>query len=89
VQVGRAARPRAPACSPSAAASAARSCAGDVITAVNDEPVADLDDMLAQLERRQPGDTVTLTLWRNGQTRKQAVPCWCNCARPWRRSRPT
>ena len=47
--------------------------AGDVITAINDEPVADLDDMLAALERRAPGDNVTLTLWRGGQTRKQAV----------------
>jgi len=46
---------------------------GDVITAINDEPVADLDQMLAQLERRQPGDSVTLSLWRNGQTRKQRV----------------
>jgi S1-C subfamily serine protease len=46
---------------------------GDVITAVNDEPVADIDQMLAQLERRAPGESVTLTLWRNGQTRKQAV----------------
>lgn len=47
--------------------------AGDVITAVNDEAVADLDDMLMQLERRQPGETVTLSLWRSGQTRKQGV----------------
>jgi S1-C subfamily serine protease len=46
---------------------------GDVITEVNGEPVADLDDMLAQLERRVPGDTVTLTLWRGGASRKQAV----------------
>jgi S1-C subfamily serine protease len=46
---------------------------GDVITAVNDQPVADLDDLLAQLERFQPGDSVTLTVWRAGQTRKQAV----------------
>ena len=46
---------------------------GDVITAINDEPVANLDDMLAQLERRAPGDSVTLTLWRSGQTRKQSV----------------
>ncbi len=46
---------------------------GDVITAVNDEPVADLDQMLAQLERHQPGDSVTLSVWRNGQTRKQRV----------------
>ncbi len=47
--------------------------AGDVITAINDEPVADLDSMLALLEARSPGDTVTLTLWRAGQTRKQTV----------------
>ncbi|MCY7315567.1 MAG: trypsin-like peptidase domain-containing protein [Rubrivivax sp.] len=46
---------------------------GDVITAINGEPVADLDTMLDQLERYQPGDSVTLTLWRAGQTRKQAV----------------
>ena len=46
---------------------------GDVITAINDEPVADLDEMLSQLERHQPGETVTLTLWRGGQTRKQSV----------------
>ena len=47
--------------------------AGDVITAIDEQPVADLDDMLEQLERRQPGDTVTLTLWRAGETRKQAL----------------
>jgi S1-C subfamily serine protease len=46
---------------------------GDVITAIDNEPVADLDGMLAQLERRSPGDSVTLALWRAGQTRKQAV----------------
>jgi S1-C subfamily serine protease len=27
--------------------------------------------MLAALERRQPGEAVTLTVWRSGQTRKQ------------------
>jgi len=47
--------------------------AGDVITAINDEPVKDLDDMLTLLEKRQPGDSVTLTLWRGGSKRKQAV----------------
>ena len=46
---------------------------GDVITAIDNEPVTDLDGMLAQLERRSPGDSVTLTVWRAGQTRKQAV----------------
>jgi len=46
---------------------------GDVITAINDEAVGDLDDMYNALERRQPGDSVTLTLWRNGQSRKQGL----------------
>jgi S1-C subfamily serine protease len=46
---------------------------GDVITAINDEAVADLDAMLGQLERRAPGESVTLTLWRAGQTRKQTL----------------
>ncbi|MFO0471772.1 MAG: S1C family serine protease [Pseudomonadota bacterium] len=46
---------------------------GDVITAINEQPVKDLDDMLTVLEQRQPGDSVTLAVWRGGQTRKQAV----------------
>jgi S1-C subfamily serine protease len=46
---------------------------GDVITAINDEPVADLDDMLGQLESRSPGESVTLTVWRAGKSRKQAA----------------
>lgn len=46
---------------------------GDVITAVNGEAVADLDDMLTELERFQPGDRVTLSVWRAGKTRQQAV----------------
>ena len=46
---------------------------GDVITAINDDAVADLDDMLTVLERRQPGESVTLTVWRGGQARKQSV----------------
>jgi len=47
--------------------------AGDVITAINDEAVADLDDMLTLLERHQPGDNVVLSVWRAGQTRKVAL----------------
>jgi len=46
---------------------------GDVIIAINDEAIADLDDMLALLERRQVGERVTLTLWNNGKTRRQAL----------------
>ncbi|MFK4707746.1 S1-C subfamily serine protease [Roseateles asaccharophilus] len=43
---------------------------GDVITAVDGQAVADLDDMLSLLETRQIGEKVTLTVWRAGQTRK-------------------
>ncbi len=46
---------------------------GDVITAVGDEPVENLDDMLAALERRQPGETVQLKVWRDGRQRTVAV----------------
>ena len=46
---------------------------GDVITAINDEPVSDIDSMLTVLERFQPGDKVMMTLWRAGKTRKQEV----------------
>ena len=46
---------------------------GDVITAIGGEPVESLDDMLASLERRQPGDVVMLTVWRGGQVRQQAA----------------
>ena len=45
--------------------------AGDVITAINDDPVNDFDDMLTLLENRQPGETVALTVWREGRSRKQ------------------
>jgi len=47
--------------------------AGDVITGINDEAIDSLDDMLATLERRQPGEKVTLTVWRAGQQRKVAA----------------
>ena len=47
--------------------------AGDVIQAIDDTAVADLDDMLTALERYQPGDRVTLTLWRAGAVRRQAA----------------
>ena len=47
--------------------------AGDVITALNDEAVNNLDDMLTLLEKRQPGDKVTLSVWRAGKSRQQVV----------------
>ncbi len=39
---------------------------GDVITAVDGEPVRSVSDLLAALERRSPGDTVTVGLLRDG-----------------------
>jgi len=35
--------------------------------------VKDMDDVLSLLEKRAPGDSVTLSIWRAGQTRKQTV----------------
>lgn len=40
--------------------------AGDLIVAVDNEPVAALESMLEQFEQHQPGDTVTLTVLRQG-----------------------
>ncbi|HXF60012.1 MAG TPA: trypsin-like peptidase domain-containing protein [Caldilineaceae bacterium] len=40
---------------------------GDLIIAINGEPVTKFDDVLAYLQRyTSPGDTVTLTIWRDG-----------------------
>ncbi len=47
--------------------------AGDVITAIDDQPVKSLDDMLTMLEKHQAGESVTLSLWRAGRTRKLAA----------------
>ena len=47
--------------------------AGDVVTAVDGRPVDSLDDVLALLEERQPGDRVRLAVWRAGQTRQVTV----------------
>ena len=46
---------------------------GDVLTAVDGQPVTDLDDVLTLLERKEPGDSVTLTLWNSGKTRQQKL----------------
>jgi 2-alkenal reductase len=41
---------------------------GDVIAAINEVPVADMNDLIAYLEENtQPGDTVTLSIWRSGE----------------------
>ena len=47
--------------------------AGDVITAVADQAVKSLDDLLSVMERRQPGEQIVLTVWRQGQSRKVSL----------------
>ena len=41
---------------------------GDVITALDGVPVASVEDFVAALNTRDPGDTVTLTVLRAGKT---------------------
>lgn len=46
---------------------------GDLITAVESQPVRRFDDLLDQLEQRQPGDRVTLTVKRADAERQVSV----------------
>ncbi|WP_407568904.1 S1C family serine protease [Deinococcus altitudinis] len=46
------------------------SLGGDIVTAVNGQPVDSLEDLQAGLIDRRVGDSVTLTLVRNGKTRQ-------------------
>jgi 2-alkenal reductase len=42
---------------------------GDIILAINDQPVTKFDDVLGYLQgTTSPGDVVTLTIWRDGET---------------------
>jgi S1-C subfamily serine protease len=47
--------------------------AGDVITAVNDIPVASSDELLAQIKGRPVGESVLLDLMRKGMSQRVAV----------------
>ena len=46
---------------------------GDIITALGGKPVANLDELLDLLEAHQPGDTVSLTLLRDGKPMELSV----------------
>jgi S1-C subfamily serine protease len=41
---------------------------GDIVTAIDNAPVTSVQDILAYLNGKQPGDKVTLTVLRSGQT---------------------
>jgi S1-C subfamily serine protease len=46
---------------------------GDVVQDIDGKPVKSVGDLLGRLGSYQPGDTVTLTAWREGKTRKLRV----------------
>ena len=46
---------------------------GDVITAVDGNPVTGMDDVIAAVDAKQPGDSLQLTLLRGGNERTVSV----------------
>jgi S1-C subfamily serine protease len=46
---------------------------GDVVQEIDGKPVSSTSDLLGRLGSYRPGDTVTLTVWREGKTRKVRV----------------
>jgi S1-C subfamily serine protease len=46
---------------------------GDVVQDIDGKPVKSTSDLLGRLGSYRPGDTVTLTAWREGKTRKVRV----------------
>jgi S1-C subfamily serine protease len=46
---------------------------GDVVLKIDDKPVKSVSDLLGRLGSYRPGDTVTLTLWNDGKTRRAKV----------------
>jgi S1-C subfamily serine protease len=46
---------------------------GDVIQQIDGKDVGSVGDLLGRLGRFRPGDTVTLTVWRDGETRSVRV----------------
>ena len=46
---------------------------GDIIVALDGKPVLSLDDLLEALERRQPGDAVSLTIVRGQEKIEQKI----------------
>ena len=50
------------------AAEAAELQEGDIITAIDGEALTHFDSLISALATHQPNDTVTLSVWRNGET---------------------
>lgn len=58
---------------PGGPAEAAGLLAGDVVSALGDDRVADVADLIAAVARRRPGDPVTLTVWRGTERARVSV----------------
>jgi S1-C subfamily serine protease len=59
---------------PTRRGSGGRIIVGDIITGLDGEAVTSHDDLLALLDRRAPGDTVTLTIRRDNRTLEVQIP---------------
>ena len=46
---------------------------GDVVQEIDGKPVKSVSDLLGRLGGYKPGDSVTLTVWRDGAAKKLAV----------------
>ena len=46
---------------------------GDILTKIDDTPVRNNAEFFVALDRRKPGDTVTITYWRDGETLTRRV----------------
>ena len=46
---------------------------GDIVTAFNGKPVSGPDQFASMIHASAPGSTVTLTVWRNGQSQEMKV----------------
>lgn len=55
------------------AAATAGLIAGDVITAVNGEPIVRSGDLSSRISLAAPGETVRLKVWRDGSAREMSV----------------
>jgi len=58
---------------PDTAAAHAGMQAGDIITAFGGAPIRTVEDLRAAIVRHTVGDTVVLTVWRDGQTREVSL----------------
>lgn len=61
---------------------------GDVVTRYNGEPVEDMNDLPRLVAASKPGESATITVWRDGKEQQLKVtPASCGPS-AWHRPRP-